>query len=105
MIPLDVETHIKELLEAEPNLPLHIKPGEFLTPVTNPDYGKDDPSQTLPPLQDTDSEEGNRLYWNISNSSMWAGHNATLDEMFEVLWSLFGFFRSTDDFGFGGHCG
>jgi len=38
MIPLDVETHIKELLEAEPNLPLHIKPGEFslqlLTQIT-----------------------------------------------------------------------
>jgi len=84
MIPLDVETHIKNLLESEPNLPSHFKIDELLTPITNPSYGNDGRAFTLPPLLDTTSETGNFRYWNITNSSMWAGQNRAIDEILYV---------------------
>lgn len=84
MIPLDVENSIQDILESEPDLPSHFTIDKLLTPITNPSYGNDGRAYTLPPLLETASEAGNFRYWNISNSSMWAGQNRAIDEILYV---------------------
>ena len=95
MIPPDVENQIQDLLAAEPNLPSHIKPDNFLTPILDPNYGTDERSREFAPALDSTLLGGNFRYWNITNTSMWAGQNCVLDEIHEVLWDWFGFLRFT----------
>ncbi|KAI9876534.1 MAG: hypothetical protein M1830_006297 [Pleopsidium flavum] len=43
----------------------------------------------LSDLQDTAAPSGNVRFWVIGNELMWAGIDRRIDEVFEVLWSLF----------------
>ncbi|MCJ1404751.1 hypothetical protein MMC11_007977 [Xylographa trunciseda] len=96
LIPYDVEERIRSLLHAEKDLPSHVKPNELFTPVYDPSHGKfDGDLSILPQLQDVSTGEGNLRWWVMTNSNMWAGQNHTLDEIFEVLWLLFGLFKAS----------
>ncbi|MCJ1383286.1 hypothetical protein MMC17_006399 [Xylographa soralifera] len=95
LIPYDVEEHIRSLLNAETNLPAHVKPEDLFVPILDSSHESDDAASPInPPLPDIISGEGNFRWWIISNRNMWAGQNHTLDEIFEVLWLLFGLYRS-----------
>ncbi|KAL8709926.1 MAG: hypothetical protein Q9220_005376 [cf. Caloplaca sp. 1 TL-2023] len=49
-------------------------------------------TQQLPPLHDTTDESGNLRYWLGTNTSMWSGQHWLLDEVAEILDSLYGWF-------------
>ena len=53
----------------------------------------DPPHPIIPSLQDTVSESGNLRYWVITNESMWAQQHRVLDEIAELMWSLFHWFK------------
>ena len=93
VIPYDLETHLKDLVApAFSNMLTDNR--ELLLPVHNP-AAHDPTSATIPSLHDIPSEAGNLRYWVISNKSMWACQHRVVDEVFEVIKSLFNWFKHT----------
>ncbi|KAL8724365.1 MAG: hypothetical protein Q9181_006858 [Wetmoreana brouardii] len=95
IIPMDLETSIKAELEScYEDIP-HDVVSKLLIQVHDP--SKHEPrTATVPPLFDTVNESGNLRYWVISNESMWAGQHRALDEVSELLASLFNWFVRCD---------
>ena len=98
LIPYDVEERIRSLLNAEDKLSSHVKPEELLIPVYDPAHGNTSgETSVVTPPGDVVIGEGNLRWWVVTNSNMWAGQNDTLDHIFEVLWLMFGLFRTIRD--------
>lgn len=93
MIPWDLEHYIVTQLPQDfPDLPTYVAERKILIPVH--DASKHDHATAiLPSLQDVASEKGNLRYWVISNTSMWAGQHHALDEITEILYSMFQWFK------------
>ena len=92
LIPYYLETHLKDLISAFPDISTRNR--LRLIPVHDP--AKHDPTTaTIPSLHDIPSEAGNLRYWVISNKSMWACQHRVIDEVFEVMKSLFNWFKHT----------
>lgn len=93
MIPWDLENYILTQMQHDfPDLATYMTEHTMLIPVH--DTSKSHPSRAiLPSLLDEVSEKGNLRYWVISNTSMWAGQHRALDEIAEILWSLFHWFN------------
>lgn len=93
IIPWDLENYILTQLPQDfPDLPTYVTERKALIPVH--DTSKYNPvTAILPSLQDVASEKGNIRYWVITNTSMWAGQHRALDEIAEILWSLFHWFN------------
>lgn len=93
MIPWDLENYILTKLPQDfPDLPADVTERKLLIPVH--DASKHDHATALlPSLQDVASEKGNLRYWVISNTSMWAGQHHVLDEITEILYSMFHWFN------------
>ncbi|MCJ1402518.1 hypothetical protein MMC11_005738 [Xylographa trunciseda] len=97
MVPYDLENFLLNVL---PNVSATVSaPKPFLIPVHDPSLPplRTNAPGVLPHLNDTATEEGNLRYWVITNKSMWAGQNRVADEVFEILWSLFDWFRRRND--------
>lgn len=91
IIPMDLQTGITtELQSRYDNIPADAL-SNLLIPVHDPST-HDPRTATLPPLFDTVTENGNLRYWLITNESMWAGPHRALDEVAEILNSLFSWF-------------
>lgn len=88
-VPWALEDYLLSTLpEQYGNIPPHFTSFRPLIPVH--DASRYDPSTaTLPSLQDTATEIGNLRYWVITNESMWAQQHRVLDEIAELMWSLF----------------
>ncbi|MCJ1367625.1 hypothetical protein MMC16_006759 [Acarospora aff. strigata] len=54
----------------------------------------------IPDLPDTLDASGNLRVWVIGNELMWAGIDRRIDEVFELLWSLFHWHNSVTGYGF-----
>lgn len=96
MVPLDLETFLLGgLPNLHPDLPAHYLSNPFLIPVHDPNNRPANGPQPslLPSLQDAASEAGNLRFWVITNKSMWACQDRVMDEVFEVLWTLFYWFQ------------
>lgn len=88
LIPYDLENYLlNELPSSYPDLPASYTAKPILIPVHDP--ARRDPNATLPSLVDVSTEAGNLRYWVISNTNMWACQHRVIDEVFELLWSLF----------------
>lgn len=93
MIPWDLETYIlTQLPQDYPDLPTYVAERKLLIPVHDPSK-YDQTTTILPSLQDVASEKGNLRYWVIDNTSMWAGQHHVLDEIAEILYSMFHWFN------------
>lgn len=88
-VPWALEDYLLSTLpEQYGDIPPHFTSFRPLIPVH--DASRYDPSTaTLPSLQDTATESGNLRYWVITNESMWAQQHRVLDEIAELMWSLF----------------
>ena len=87
VVPAELETYVYESILHRPDL--SHRP---LIPVHDP--SKHDPQTArLPSLPDSCHRSGNPRYWVISNESMWAGQHHVLDEVSQILWCLFDWFR------------
>lgn len=92
-IPLNVPWAVEDYLlstlpEQYGDIPPHFTSFRPLIPVH--DASRYDPSTAiLPSLQDTATESGNLRYWVITNESMWGEQHRVLDEVAELMWSLF----------------
>jgi len=87
IIPYDLEQFVHQLVSDALN-DAGILNGEMeqvLIPVHEQGKG----TAILPDLQDTAAPSGNVRFWVIGNELMWAGIDRRIDEVFEVLWSLF----------------
>ena len=93
MVPWALEDYLLSLLPQQySDIPQHFNNFRPLIPVH--DTSKYDPSTAvLPSLLDTSSESGNLRYWVITNESMWAQQHRVMDEMAELMWSLFNWFN------------
>ena len=93
MIPWDLENYIfTQLPQDFPDLPTYLTERKLLIPVHDP--SKHNPATAiLPSLQDVASEKGNIRYWVIDNTNMWAGQHYALDEIAEILWSMYHWFN------------
>lgn len=87
IIPYELEQFIHQLvadaltdagMAADGLLPI-------LIPVHEPGKG----TAILPDLHETVEPSGNIRFWVVGNELMWAGLDRRIDEVFEVLWSLF----------------
>ena len=88
LIPYELENYLlNELPSSYPDLPASYTAKPVLIPVHDPT--KHLPTATLPSLADVPGEAGNLRYWVISNTNMWACQHRVMDEVFEILWSLF----------------
>ncbi|KAL9119144.1 MAG: hypothetical protein Q9187_004301 [Circinaria calcarea] len=88
LIPYELENYLlNELPSSYPDLPASYTAKPILIPVHDP--AKHAPNATLPSLADVPGEAGNLRYWVITNTNMWACQHRVMDEVFEVLWSLF----------------
>ena len=88
LIPFDLENYLVNMLPSDyPDLPTSFTAKPVLIPVHDP--ARHDPNATLPSLVDVPTEAGNLRYWVLSNTNMWACQHRVMDEVFEVLWSLF----------------
>ena len=86
MIPSELDSYISDTVES---ITANQRP---LIQVHDP--SKHDPQTArLPSLQDVSGPTGNIRYWLITNNTMWAGQDPVLDEISQVLWSLFGWFK------------
>ncbi|KAL9126622.1 MAG: hypothetical protein Q9217_004360 [Psora testacea] len=89
IIPSDLEQYILHTLpEQYPDLPSHFTETPCLIPLHDPTT-HDAATSPIPSLHDTGNESGNLRYWVITNQSMWAGQHRVLDEVAELLWTLF----------------
>lgn len=95
-VPWALEDYLLSTLpEQYGDIPLHFTSFRPLIPVH--DASRYDPSTaTLPSLQDTATESGNLRYWVITNESMWAQQHRVLDEVDELMWSLFHWFVQSE---------
>ena len=92
LIPYDLENFISnELRELYPDIPAEFTDSPCLIPI----YRADTTNTFIPPLQDQANERGNLRFWLIKNDTMWSGRHRAVDEVFEVLWSLFHWFAQT----------
>ena len=88
IVPHDLEEYILHTLPSRyPSLPEHFTSHPCLIPLH-------DPNNTqyigpIPSLADTGTEDGNLRFWVIDNNSMWASQHRVMDEIYELLWSLF----------------
>ena len=93
IIPYDLENFIlNDISNQYPDLPHNYTAFKPLISVHDP-AAHDPATATLPSLQDTVAESGNLRYWVVTNESMWAGQHRVMDEISEVLWSLFHWFN------------
>lgn len=93
MIPWDLENYILTQLPQDfPDLPTYVAERKLLIPVHDPSK-HDHATAILPSLQDVASERGNLRYWVINNDNMWAGQHHALDEITEILYSMFHWFN------------
>ncbi|KAI9821640.1 MAG: hypothetical protein M1827_002221 [Pycnora praestabilis] len=87
MIPFDLqqtlEQYISEALK-KANVS-NVGNSQVLVPV----HGTGNGTTILPDLQITAAESGNPVFWIIDNDLMWAGIDRRIDEVFEILWTLF----------------
>ena len=97
ILPWDLENYIlTNIPHQHPDLPSHITRHPPLIPVHDT-FKYDSTQGILPTLRDIVSEKGNLRYWVITNESMWAGQHRALDEIAEVLWSFFYWFKQTQN--------
>ena len=88
VIPYDLESYLtNDMLQNYPSLTYRNPRTPLLIPVHDPTSYS--PTAVLPSLQERVSEDGNLRYWIINNENMWACQSRPMDEIFEVLWSLF----------------
>lgn len=93
MIPWELEHYIVTQLQQDfPDLPTYVTERQLLIPVHDP-LKHNHATAILPSLHDIASEKGNLRYWVINNTSMWAGQHHALDEIAEILWSMFHWFN------------
>ena len=89
ILPSDLEQYIIHTLpEQYPDLPSHFIETPCLIPLHDPATHNSD-SSPFPSLRDTGNESGNLRYWVITNESMWAGQHRVMDEIAELVWTLF----------------
>ena len=93
IVPWALEDYLLTTLPQQyGDIPLHFTGFRPLIPVH--DASRYDASTSvIPSLQDTASESGNLRYWVITNESMWAQQHRVIDEMAELMWSLFHWFN------------
>ncbi|CAF9940224.1 MAG: hypothetical protein ALECFALPRED_008485 [Alectoria fallacina] len=93
IVPWALEDYLLSTLPQQyEDIPSHFTDFKPLIPIH--DATKYDPSTAiLLSLQDTASESGNFRYWVITNESMWAQQHRVLDEIAELMWSLFHWFN------------
>ena len=97
VIPYDLEQHIGDLLSRYTNSTF-ADPTQVI-PVHDPTR-HDAASALLPSLNSTAIDEsGNLRYLVITNESMWAGQHRVLDEVSEILWTLFHWLTKSVSFG------
>ena len=89
IVPWAMEDYLLSKLPQEySDVPSHFTDFKPLIPVH--DASKYYPTtSSLPALQDTASESGNLRYWVITNESMWGQQHRVLDEIAELMWSIF----------------
>lgn len=87
IIPYDLEQFINQLVsDALSDAGLSDGQSEqVLIPVHEQGKG----TAILSDIQDTAGQSGNVRFWVMGNELMWAGIDRRIDEVFEVLWSLF----------------
>ena len=91
IIPYELESRLQDhIIPSFPDVPSGDK--LLLIPVHDPSK-YNTTAAIIPSLQDTPSEAGNLRYWILSNQSMWACQHRIIDEIFEVMNSLFHWFR------------
>ncbi|MCJ1390913.1 hypothetical protein MMC18_003774 [Xylographa bjoerkii] len=104
MVPYDLENFLLNVL---PNVSADVPaPKPLLIPAHDPNMPplRMNAPRALPRLHDAASEDGNLRYWVITNKSMWAGQNSVTDEVSEILWSLFDWFRGNERHGMVRNC-
>ena len=92
MVPWALEDYLfSKLPQQYGDLSSHFTNFKPLIPVH--DASRYNPATTsLPSLQDTASESGNLRYWVITNETMWGQQHRALDEIAELMWTLFRWF-------------
>ncbi|KAL8706294.1 MAG: hypothetical protein Q9201_000670 [Fulgogasparrea decipioides] len=97
VVPLDLQRYITNDVQSRyEDLPENAL-SKLLLPVHDPSK-YDSITATVPSLHDTASEIGNLRYRLVTNQSMWAGQHRALDEVAELLNSLFSWFMHREDF-------
>lgn len=93
ILPWELEEHLLNSLPQQyPDLPSHAIDFKPLIPIHDPSK-HNLATAALPSLRDTTTGSGNLRYWVITNENIWAGQHRVLDEMAEILWSMFHWFN------------
>ncbi|KAL8733561.1 MAG: hypothetical protein Q9166_001969 [cf. Caloplaca sp. 2 TL-2023] len=95
IIPMDLEVSINNELASR----CQSAPKECLPQLIQVhDPSKYDPgTATVPSLSDTTNDSGNLRYWLVTNDNMWAGQHRAMDEVTELLTSLFDWFLRCEE--------
>ncbi|MCJ1277517.1 hypothetical protein MMC21_005330 [Puttea exsequens] len=80
MIPRVLETYINTIASS-PLIPMHDSTKYSASPGV------------LPTLRDNYTEAGNLRFWVLTNESMWTHQDRTQDEIRELLWDLFNWYK------------
>ncbi|KAI9782981.1 MAG: hypothetical protein M1816_001641 [Peltula sp. TS41687] len=94
LIPYDLEAYLEHQAEdvlSQAQLGCTISQDRLMIPVHQAGRG----THILPDLHDQTTASGNVRYWVIGNELMWQGIHRTLDEVVEILWTLFDWTRAS----------